>query len=106
MSNRLSKGYRYCLKIPLTPEEKLLVWKIFGPDRAVSIRIKEVLLNPYARRNPDQWRELIEAMTRIESILEVLLRSQKPQSAEGILDFLQACYSAHEILNKLRKYAI
>lgn len=105
MSKDNPNSGRYFLKIALTAEEKILVWGIFGPGRSVSTRIREVLLDPYARRDPDQWRELITAITRIESLFETLLRAQKPHTTEAIPDFLIACYAAHQLLENLRKHA-
>lgn len=95
---------RYCLKILLTAEQKDFVWKINGPNRFVSARIREQILNPYNRKNPDQWAAFVGSVNAIEASLEKILRGMNPDSPASICDFIQACYAANKLLVELRRH--
>jgi hypothetical protein len=95
---------RYWLKVALTPEQKKLAFSIFGPKRHVSARIREMILNPYSRRNPDQWKKFVSAVTAIESSLERNLKAMTPDSPAAMCDLIQACYAATKLLEELRRH--
>ena len=95
---------RYWLKIELTLDQKDLVWRIFGPEGHVSEHIRGHILDPYSRKNPDQWREFVNAGTAIEASLERNLKAMTPDSPAAMCDFIQACYGAINLLEELRHH--
>jgi len=103
MSKEANLKY-YWLKIRLTYDQKILVWKIFGPHRHVSTRIRELILDPFARKNPDQWAAFIGVTNAIEAKLEQNLKALKSDSPSACCDFVSACYAAIQLLEELRRH--
>ena len=93
---------RYCLRILLTAEQKDLVWQIFGPNRYVSTRVRDHILNPYSRNNPDQQAAFVGAANAIEARLEGILRGMVSSSPAFTCDFIEACYAANKLLEEIR----
>jgi len=89
----------------LTEDEKRQIWKIWGPDGRVGPNIRQALLNPYARMNPDQHQAIIKALNAIESLFEDCLKRMPLNDPTSICLFIEACCSARAIINELRKYA-
>ncbi len=99
------KSKREMLKIQVRVEEKCLIQKLYGPRRHMSANIRRVLLDPRARRDPDQWRELTMAINGIAFRLEELLKAEKPRNAADLPKFIEACCMAIELLKALRHHA-
>ena len=103
----MSKGKpsgNYWLKVRLTREQKDLVWGTFGPEGKVSDHIRELILNPYSRKNPDQWAAFVGAVNAIEASLEGILTGRNPDSPSSTCDFIQSCYAATKLLEELRRH--
>ena len=95
---------RYFLKICLTREQKDLVWKLYGPDRMVSPKIKAIILDPYSRRNPDQWNAFVGAANAIESKMEHILQKLQKNDPVSWCDFILACQQARQLLDEVNRH--
>jgi hypothetical protein len=96
---------RHILKIQVTAEEWNLIDKIYGPKRHKSANIRRVLLDPYARRNPDQHKECMSAINAISSKLEELLKREKPMDPAALAEHLKARCAALALLRELHRHA-
>lgn len=96
---------RHFVKFEVTPEEKTLLRKIYGPQRHMSANIRRVLLDPYARRAPDQQKEIMSAINAINNKLEELLRREKPVNTTELAAFLKASFEALALLRELHRHA-
>ena len=100
-----NKKKRTFIKIEVTPEEHKIILEIFGPSGRVSGNILMALLNPGARRNPDQWRAFIKTANTIEGMLSAFLKSCDRATPADICDFIRACVAARELLQALDRHA-
>jgi hypothetical protein len=96
---------RKFLKLQVTTEEKELIERIYGPKRHMSANVRRILLDPYARRAPDQHKEIISAVNAISSKLEDLLKGGTPVNTNELAAYVEACFGALVLLRELHRHA-
>lgn len=93
------------LTLWLTPEEDALTLKTLGPKGQRSANVRTLITDPFARKNPNEWRQFLRLYGRIKRILIKALESVQCEHPADLCGKISAIIEARKLLEEFRRHA-
>lgn len=90
--------------IEVSSEQKALIQAMYGPKKQVSSNIRQVILDPTARKNTREFRQFLRAYKRLYLLLSRHLKSVNLKSPQDLCSTLHVLIECRKLLEEFRRH--